>query len=123
MKMWDQPYPDPFEVSLAKFINLPDDYATQTPAAANAASGITPSTAGIAQPIVPDIANDPDPLITSPLYGRWACAGLQRVLFNFDWTTASNSTNWVHRLNLDPRFRVAANYGAEVIEANAESNT
>ena len=36
---WDQPYPDAFEVALAKFINLPDDYATQTPAAANAASG------------------------------------------------------------------------------------
>ena len=118
-EMWDQPYPDPFEVSLAKFINLPDDYATQTPAAANAASGITPSTAGIAQPIVPDIANDPDPLITSPLYGRWH-ALTQRVLFNLNGTTASNSTNWVHRLNLDPRFRVAANYGAEVIEANAE---
>jgi hypothetical protein len=117
---WDQPYPDSFEVSLAKFINLPDDYATQTPADANAASGITPSTAGISQPIVPDIANDPDPLITSPLYGRWH-ALTQRVLFNRDGTSAANSTNWVHRLNLDPRFRVPANYGAEVIEANAEA--
>jgi hypothetical protein len=118
-EMWDQPYPDSFEVSLARFINLPDDYATQTPADANAASGITPSTAGITQPIVPDIANDPDPLITSPLYGRWH-ALTQRVLFNRDGTTAPNSTNWVHRLNLDPRFRVPANYGAEVIEANTE---
>ena len=27
---WDQPYPDAFEVSLAKFINLPDDYSAQT---------------------------------------------------------------------------------------------
>ncbi len=116
---WDQPYPDPFEVALAKFINLADDYATQTPAAANAASGITPSTAGISQPIVPDIANDPDPLITSPLYGRWH-ALTQRVLFNGDGTTAPNSTNWVHRLNLDPRFRVPANYGVEIVEANAE---
>ena len=116
---WDQPYPDPFEVSLAKFINLPDDYATQTAAAANAATGITPSAAGIAPRILPDIANDPDPLITSPLYGRWH-ALTQRVLFNPDGTTAPNSTNWVHRLNLDPRFRVPANYGAEVIEANAE---
>ncbi len=26
----------------------------------------------------------------------------------------------MHRLNLDPRFRVAANFGAEIIEANAE---
>jgi len=116
---WDQPYPDAFQVALAKFINLPDDYATQTPAAANAASGITPSPAGISQPIVPNIANDPDPLITSPLYGRWH-ALTQRVLFNSDGTTAPNSTNWVHRLNLDPRFRVPANYGAEVVEDHAE---
>jgi len=116
---WDQPYPDAFEAGLAKFINLADDYSTQTPAAANTASGITPSAAGISQPIVPDIANDPDPLITSPLYGRWH-ALTQRVLFNSDGSTAPNSTNWVHRLNLDPRFRVAANYGAEIVEANAE---
>ena len=26
----------------------------------------------------------------------------------------------MHRLNLDPRFRVPANYGAEIVEANAE---
>jgi hypothetical protein len=117
---WDQPYPDPFEVALAKFINLADDYSTQTPAAANAASGITPSTAGISQPIVPHIANDPDPLITSPLYGRWHALTQRVVLFNSDGTTAPNSTNWLHRLNLDPRFRTPANYGAEVVEANAE---
>jgi hypothetical protein len=116
---WDQPYPDAFEVALAKFINLPDDYANQTPASANASSGITPSGAGISQPIVPDIANDPDPLITSPLYGRWHTL-TQRVLFNSDGTTAPNVTNWVHRLNLDPRFRVPANYGVEIVEANAE---
>jgi hypothetical protein len=116
---WDQPYPDDFQVSLAKFINLPDDYATTTPAAANAASGITPSDAGISQPIVPEITDDPDPLITSPLYGRWH-ALTERVLFNRNGTTAPNSTNWVHRLNLDPRFRVPANFGTEVIEANAE---
>jgi hypothetical protein len=116
---WDQPYPDPFQIALAKFINLADDYANLTPADANAASGITPSTAGISQPIVPDITNDPDPLITSPLYGRWH-ALTQRVLFNSNGTTADHSTNWVHRLNLDPRFRVPANYGVEIIEANAE---
>jgi hypothetical protein len=116
---WDQPYPDEFEKSLAKFINLPDDYATQKPGDANGASGIAPSGAGISQPISPTIANDPDPLITSPLYGRWH-ALTKRVLFNRDGSTAPNSTNWVHRLNLDPRFRVPANYGTEVIEANAE---
>ena len=40
---WDQPYPDAFEVSLAKFINLADDYSDADAADANAASGITSS--------------------------------------------------------------------------------
>jgi hypothetical protein len=105
---WDQPYPDAFEVSLAKFINLPDDYAAHTAAAANAATAIGPG-----------ISDDPDPLITSPLYGRWH-ALTQRLLYDRDGTAAPNTSNWVHRLNLDPRFRVPANYGAEIVEANAE---
>jgi hypothetical protein len=105
---WDQPYPDAFEVSLAKFINLPDDYAAQTAAAANAATGIGPG-----------VSDDPDPLISSPLYGRWQSL-TQRLLANRDGTAAPNPTNWVHRLNLDPRFRVPANYGAEIVETNAE---
>ena len=37
---WDQPYPDAFQKALAAFINLPDDYAAQSAAAANAASGL-----------------------------------------------------------------------------------
>ena len=98
-------------VSLAKFINLADDYSAQdcAPMPAHAASGISPGRT----------PSDPDPLITSPLYGRWQSL-TQRLLFNRDGTAAPNPTNWVHRLNLDPRFRVPANYGAEVVEANAE---
>lgn len=105
---WDQPYPHKFQVALAKFINLPDDYASQASAAANAAAGIGPG-----------VDNDPDPLITSPLYGRWH-ALTQRLLYERDGTPAANSTNWVHRLNLDPRFRVPAGFGADVVETNAE---
>jgi len=105
---WDQPYPHPFETALAKFINLADDYSDQSSAAANSATAISPG-----------IANDPDPLITAPLYGRWHSL-TQRLLFNSDGTTAPNDTNWVHRLNLDPRFRVPANFGTDVIEKNAE---
>ncbi len=106
---WDQPYPDDFEKALAAFVDLPDDYAAQTAAAANAASGLDPQADG-----------DPDPLITSPLYGRWPSL-TQRLLANRDGTPVPDTTNWVHRLNLDPRFRVAAAYGAQVVEANAES--
>ena len=106
---WDQPYPDAFQTALAAFIDLPDDYAAQTAAAANAASGLGA-----------DVGSDPDPLITAPLYGRWP-ALTQRLLTNRDGTPAPNNTNWVHQLNLDPRFRVTAAYGAQAVEANAES--
>jgi hypothetical protein len=106
---WDQPYPDDFEKSLAAFVNLPDDYAAQSAAAANAASALGPG-----------VSDDPDPLITAPLYCRWH-ALTQRLLTNRDGTPAPNPTNWVHRLNLDPRFRVPAALGAQVVEANAEA--
>jgi hypothetical protein len=106
---WDQPYPHPFQKALAAFINLPDDYAATIPAAANAATVIGPG-----------ISDDPDPLITAPLYGRWH-ALTPRLLTRRDGTPALNSTNWVHKLNLDPRFRVAANFGTDVVESNAES--
>ena len=105
---WDQPYPNPFEKGLAEFINLPDDYAANTAQDANAATSLG------------GIAGYPDPVITSPLYGRWH-ALTQRLLVERDLTTpVPNTDNWVHRLNLDPRFRIPANYGVEVVEANAE---
>ena len=76
---WDQPYPDDFQQALAAFVNLPDDYAAQTAAAANAASGLGPG-----------VADDPDPLITAPLYGRWP-ALTQRLLTNRDGTPAPDT--------------------------------
>jgi hypothetical protein len=105
---WDQPYPHPFQQALAAFINLADDYSAQSATAANTASGLGPG-----------VSDDPDPLITAPLYGRWH-ALTQRLLTNRDGTRAPDSTNWVHKLNLDPRFRVAAGLGADVVEENAE---
>jgi hypothetical protein len=105
---WDQPYPHPFQKALAAFVDLPDDYAASTAQAANAASAI------------PGVTDDPDPLITAPLYGRWH-ALTQRLLTNRDGTPADNRTNWVHKLNLDPRFRVAASFGTDVVERNAET--
>jgi len=106
---WDQPYPTAFQNALAAFINLPDDYAVQASATANAASGLGPG-----------INDDPDPLITAPLYGCWH-ALTQRLLTNRDGTPAPNNSNWVHQLNLDPRYRVAAALGAGVVEANVEA--
>jgi hypothetical protein len=102
---WDQPYPNAFEQALAAFVNLPDDYAAKDAAVANADSGLTA---------------DPDPLITAPLYGQWH-ALTRRLLTRRDGTPAPNPDNWVHRLNLDQRHRVAAGFGAAVVETNAET--
>ncbi|KJY37223.1 hypothetical protein VR45_09375, partial [Streptomyces sp. NRRL S-495] len=33
---------------------------------------------------------------------------------------APANRNWVHRLNLDPRFRIAANFGTQVVQARQE---
>lgn len=95
---WDVPYPHKFESAMAALINLADDYSRAEPTAAN-----------------PD--GDPDPVIVPPLYGRWP-ALVKRVLKAADGPTLPNSQNWIHRLNLDPRFRVAAGLGTDVVQHN-----
>jgi hypothetical protein len=105
---WANPYPQPFQSALAKFINLQDDYRVKKPSDANSDTKLGPGT-----------DDDPDPLITAPLYGQWHSL-TQRLLYKRDGSTADNSTNWVHRLNLDPHFRVPAAFGADVVETNAE---
>jgi hypothetical protein len=107
---WDQnPYPHPFEKNLAAFINLADDYAATDPTTANTNTGIGPG-----------VSDDPDPLITPPLYGRWH-ALTSRLLVYRSGNALPNTTNWVHRLNLDPGYRVPGGLGADVVESNAES--
>lgn len=105
---WDEPYPHPFQRALAAFVDLPDDYAETDAKAANSASGLGP-----------EIEDDPDPLITAPLYGRWH-ALTQRLLTTREGAPVENDANWVHRLNLDPRFRVAAGFATEVVQDGAE---
>jgi hypothetical protein len=96
---WDQPFAHPFEEAIAALIDLADDYARAVPSDVN-----------------PD--GDPDPVVTLPLYGRWP-ALVDRVLTAPDGTTRlPNAQNWIHRLNLDPRFRVAAGLGTEVVQTN-----
>ncbi|VAW76527.1 hypothetical protein MNBD_GAMMA12-3968 [hydrothermal vent metagenome] len=89
---WDQPYPHGFQNSLARFINLPDDYAEQ---------------------------GAPDPIVSAPLYGRWH-ALTERLLFETDDSDAAQNDNWVHELNLDPRWRVPAGFGTKVIQDKQE---
>ncbi|MEV1250055.1 hypothetical protein [Nonomuraea sp. NPDC049750] len=88
-------YPHPFEQELARLINRADDFQQPT--------------------------SGPDPFLTPPLYGRWH-ARTSRLLYDRDGTPVStqDNHNWVHRLNLDPRFRVAANLGAQVVRDHDE---
>lgn len=118
---WDEsPYPHVFETAIAKRINLADDYA-------DPAKNILATNTNAGVIIEKDPANpfnnkfDPDPVITSPLYGRWH-ALVNRLLIERDGTAMSSAINdkWVHELNLDPRFRVAAGLGTKVVQQNQE---
>jgi hypothetical protein len=91
-ELWDNPFPRPLQEDLAAFVNLPDDY---------------------------ERAGDPDPIVAPPLYGRWH-ALTRRVLENADGSAIAPNDDWVHRLNLDPRFRVAAGFGTRVIQDQQE---
>lgn len=72
--------------------------------------------------IGPGFANNPfgypdagpiedDPIVTPPIYGRWHA--LARTL-------TINGTNWVHELNLDPRWRAVAGMGARFVQENQD---
>ena len=89
---WDDPFPRPLQEDLGALINLADDL---------------------------QVDGHPDPIITAPLYGSYH-ALMKRVLTNRDGTQITPAENWVHRLNLDPRFRVAAGFGTRVIQDNQE---
>ena len=89
---WDQPFPHPFQSDLADFLNLADDYQR---------------------------AGDPDPLVTPPIYGRWHALS-ERILEDADGDPLVPTDNWLHEANLDPRFRVAAGFGTQVLQEHQE---
>jgi len=101
----DAGYPQPIQTAIARFLNLADDYQKPGPN-----PEIIPD---------PDNAADPDPLITPPLYGRWHAA-VERLLVDGGGAPLPNNRNWVHELNLDPRFRVPAGFGTKVIQQHQE---
>lgn len=114
-----KPYPHPFQKDLAAFINLSDAYTEMPPQQANSEAAITEVTAAIDPRTDYDIGQNPDPLITAPLYGQWH-ALTQRLLKDRDENNLDPNDNWVHELNLDPRWRVAAGFGTGVVQANQE---
>ena len=109
---WDEhPYPHEFTKAMSARINLADDYAHSSKAVEeiNKDAGI----------ILEDDEGDPDPVITSPLYGQWH-ALQERLLKDRENNDLPHNRNWIHELNLDPRFRTAAGLGTNVIQKNQE---
>ncbi|HKE97907.1 MAG TPA: hypothetical protein VKG45_03105 [Actinomycetes bacterium] len=113
---WDQPYPHPFQQALAALVDLGDDYMGQTAQAAHQRLAAVAASFAASQAVTPA---DPDPLVTPPLYGRWH-ALTSRLLTERDGTPVTPNDNWVHELNLDPRFRVPAGTGGRVVRGHEE---
>ncbi|MFI0482548.1 hypothetical protein [Actinomadura sp. 9N215] len=103
---WPQ-YPTQWQQAMAGLINLAEAYQRQPAATANAELAAR----------VADLEDQTDPVITPPLYGRWHALTPQ-LLIDAKGDPVSDAVlhNWVHRLNLDPRFRVAAQFGAQVVQ-------
>lgn len=117
---WAQPYPHPFQKDLASFINLTDSYEDKKAEVANSESGIKEVHEANDPGSEYDIRKNPDPLITAPLYGRWH-ALTQRLLKDREDADVNPNDNWVHDLNLDPRWRVASGFGTKVVQENQEN--
>jgi hypothetical protein len=109
---WDKPYPHKFQKQLAAFINMAADYSDKGNVKTVHGNKDLPD--GIRKTATSD---DPDPLITAPLYGRWH-ALMKRLL---DENDNIPDDNWVHKLNLDPRHRVTAGFGTKVVQTNQEN--
>lgn len=115
-----QAYPHPFQNDLAAFINLTDSYTKTNAQQANADSNINEVNTADDPETEYDIKQNPDPLITTPLYGRWHSL-TQRLLKSRDATDLVPNDNWVHDLNLDPRWRVSAGFGTAIVQDNQEN--
>ncbi len=105
-------FPHPFQTQLAALLNLADDYQVKETQPANTDAG----DAGV----VFFEENDPDPIITPPIYGRWH-AMVERVLQDRDGNPIHHDYNWLNELNLDPRYRVPAHFGTRVVQTNQEN--
>lgn len=90
---WADPFPQPFQTALAAFLNLPAQYAESDPG--------------------------DDPVIAPPIYGRWHAAVTRLLDGPID--PAEDRIKWLNELNLDPRYRVAAGFGTEVVQKNQEA--
>ncbi len=105
---WGIPYPAEFQRQLAAFVNLADSYQKDGAGANNDGE------------LSSDVQNDPLPLVTPPIYGRWHALS-ERLLTDRDTNPLPTRENWLHDLNLDPRWRVAAGFGTKVVQNTQET--
>jgi hypothetical protein len=111
---WDRPFPRKFQNQLATFVNLANDYSENSTRVSHSNLNLPDA---IKDTVPADATEpDPDPLITPPIYGRWH-ALTQKLLIADD----KPDTNWIHRINLDPRHRVTAGFGTKIIQKNQEN--
>jgi hypothetical protein len=104
----------PFQVELATFLNLADDYNILTSEDAHTNAKNSKVDLDL------DPNEDSDPLITPPIYGKWH-AMVERVYVNREGDRIDHDYNWLNELNLDPRFRVPAHFGTRVVQENQEN--
>ena len=105
----NEPYPHPFQIALASLVNLSSAYKRKRVTKAHTA----PTFAKYFPKMQFLNAQFEDPLIVPPIYGRWHA--LTPML-----DVSKASKNWVDELNLDPRHRVTASFGTQVIQKNQE---
>lgn len=68
-----------------------------------------------------DLSED-EPGITLPTYGHWH-ADAREILYKQgtnELLPEATRNNWIHELNLDPRYRAAAALGTKVVQKNQE---
>ena len=114
-----QPYPHPFQSDLASFINLADSYEDESALDANSNANITEEQVAVDKENEFGFDQNPDPMITAPLYARWHSL-TKRLLKSKTGADLVPNDNWVHELNLDPRWRVSAGFGTKVVQENQE---
>lgn len=95
-----------FVQGLADLINLEEDLKTKAALPADHTFATNPYF-----PEADETIYD-DPILLPPLYGRWHARQ--------DRVSPDKIQRWVNQLNLDPRHRIAAGLGAEVVRRNQE---
>ena len=100
VKSEPDPWPDasrkPFQAALAQIVNTPWEVATET-------------------------NHDHDPLLAPPIYGCWhAAAHKVRTDQSPPDPTTKPAPPWLNELNLDPRHRIVAAMGTQVVQDQQE---